>query len=418
MGSRLALLIGTYDYPDRQPFSALRAPGADLALMRHTLALPHVQFDVVDCLRNPGWRAARRAIEAFFRAGRNDDLLLYMIGHGAARGNEYYYILRGTDPSFIKSDALSGSFLREAISARQTKSKTVIIDTCRSGLLAGAMGDGAAPDERNFGFDDLPGKGVNVICAAGAAEQAYEKPDPPWTVSKDVPEGVRFYSLFTSAVCYAIREGLYGSGEYLKPPGIVDYARDLLKAYKDAYPEEDVSDPKHTIFLEEYGGPEIALLHELERKTPVPTALLTLFDRLRQEWGFDVPDAADSRPPAADAAYPAIADKTELAKETVPAIDKKISALTPKDLRSPVTEPPRERQARLRADFLPLIIAGQGDERPRPNGQVKMPSDTFEANACRGLKLSRKEVRTQVEEAISKGVIETDGPFLIFWPPR
>ncbi|WP_033339653.1 caspase family protein [Catenuloplanes japonicus] len=398
--ARSALLVVTDDYSDAvNGLGPLRSPVSDALMVQDLLQMPYTRFDSIDLMVNEPLTKVRREIERFLRGSRRDDVLLYFSGHGARFADEYFYALTDTERQFLKATGLSESFLKWAIEYYKTRSKTVILDTCRSGLRFAKGGANPEGEPAEPGFSRLAGDGISIISASSATERTFERPDPGGNGT--------YYSIFTSALAYAIREGIPVDQEGVVRAGpLVDFTRFLLDEYAQIFPDMTSSTPEHSILQERQGGVPLAYLGLREEGfVPAGPCASTLFDRLREveKWpGDDVIAHFRTRQQPSPVAIPA----PELAP-VEPLKMEKLNSLSPERKLNRVRG--AEEWSGLRA----VIQAGVADAKENRAGIVHIFRSTFVRNAAARLRYSDDELQEQINAALEVGLIRQDGPKLI-----
>lgn len=113
-----------------------------------------------------------------------DALLVYVAGHGTVVGDMYYFLpydAKVSSQEEIRDSGISSVALADRLSRIPATKQLVVLDTCRSGAAAGALGKYLA---RRSGLDDVRSQqmlartaGTFLIAASTAEEYALELPD-------------------------------------------------------------------------------------------------------------------------------------------------------------------------------------------------------------------------------------------------
>jgi hypothetical protein len=198
-----ALIVCNYRFPAAQgSLRDLQGPKRDGLLLRDAL-IDHdtgmfEKANVRDPLNDATSGEILEAVEEFFESAEPDDtLLFYYSGHGRSRDQELYLCAQNTDPSRLRSTAISGRVLRDIVgsSSSLAQAKILVFDCCYSALFKG---------EDDQGITELFGTGRYVLAATSAVERA------PDGAQKGMP------SPFTKALADALMneaEDLDGDGK-------------------------------------------------------------------------------------------------------------------------------------------------------------------------------------------------------------
>jgi DNA-binding transcriptional ArsR family regulator len=199
--ARKALLLALDTYQD--PGLKLEAPRNDVALVAETLALLGYRGENVIAQYSskevPLTKTSlRRSIRQFFKNGtRDDDLLLYLSGHGVDQDGSRlvvpvdYYRDDPQPPSELISDHWLYGQARQSLAA----SILIIVDTCREGvkviLAPDVVGKGAAGADEAVDFANAPT--IAILYSSRPGEFSWAK------------GGVEATSFFTEALCEVLR---------------------------------------------------------------------------------------------------------------------------------------------------------------------------------------------------------------------
>ena len=175
-GRRSALIVATYEYGDTG-LARLRAPEHDAEALAGVLGDPAVgDFEVQTVVNQPA-HEVNRAVAAFFRDGRPDDLfLLHFSCHGVKDDSgELYFAAPDTSLDLLEATSVSSSFVNQVMHRSRAGTVLLLLDCCYSG----AFGRGYVPRAGNAVDvgDRLGGSGRAVITASSALEYAFEGSD-------------------------------------------------------------------------------------------------------------------------------------------------------------------------------------------------------------------------------------------------
>lgn len=178
MGKRIALLIGTTRYDDRQ-FAQLSAPNADIEGLARVLRDPGVcAFDRVEVLLDQVFADVQLAVSRFFSEGARDDLLLlYFSGHGIVdAAGRLYLCLKNSHKALIRATALRAASLSDEIDMCRCERQVLILDCCHAGaFVRGAKGaTGIGESVGTMGAFEGTGRGRVVLTATDATQFAFE----------------------------------------------------------------------------------------------------------------------------------------------------------------------------------------------------------------------------------------------------
>ena len=166
-----ALIVCNYRFPAAHgSLRNLQGPKRDGLLLRDALTDHDTglfeKVNVGDPLNDATSGEILEAVEEFFESAEPDDtLLFYYSGHGRSRDQELYLCAQNTDPSRLRSTAVSGRSLKDIVgsSSSLAQAKILVFDCCYSALFKG-------DDDREI--TELFGTGRYVLAAASAAERA------------------------------------------------------------------------------------------------------------------------------------------------------------------------------------------------------------------------------------------------------
>lgn len=162
--SRRALLIATGRYQHRD-LPNLSCAKQNLAHLCRVLRDPeHGRFTAVTEVLDKRADDVRATLNNFLiSSGRPDDeLLIYILGHGISRAKKYYLAATNTNPDAPAAVSVSGDFIREQLATSRARSIVLLVDTCFSGLIAG-LGAGPEHDsELAEGFNSAIMHGISA----------------------------------------------------------------------------------------------------------------------------------------------------------------------------------------------------------------------------------------------------------------
>ncbi|WP_165036961.1 caspase family protein, partial [Candidatus Protofrankia californiensis] len=206
MGRRLALLIATYEYQDAG-LRRLTAPAHDAQALADVLEDPRIAgFEVTVLVNEPHHRVGK-AVGAFYRDRRRDDLtLLYFTGHGLKDDDGRLYLaMADTLRDSLLFTGLAAEAVDQAMESCLSQQKLLILDCCYSGAYpAGRL---AKADTAVHTLDRFRGRGRTVLTASDATQYAFEG---------DQSHGEAARSVFTRYLVEGLRDGsadLDGDGD-------------------------------------------------------------------------------------------------------------------------------------------------------------------------------------------------------------
>jgi formylglycine-generating enzyme required for sulfatase activity/uncharacterized caspase-like protein len=172
---KYALIVANNRYIDHE-LTQLKAPAADLHALANVLGDKSIgEFDDVISLINQTEGKVSRAISAFLSGKKPDDLvLIYFSGHGVLDDNGRLFLaLKDTQKSFLKSTAISSSFIADEMDSCRSKRQILILDCCYSGAF-GRVGKAGAQKAVTAATFEGNGFGRVVLTASSSTEQALE----------------------------------------------------------------------------------------------------------------------------------------------------------------------------------------------------------------------------------------------------
>ncbi|MEV0790936.1 caspase family protein [Kribbella sp. NPDC050459] len=175
MPAKVALLVavGQFDDPG---LTQLRAPATDAAALAGLLGDPDVGGYEVTVLQDPTIDRLNRALEAFYRDRRRDDVLLvYFSCHGVKdEGGNLYLSAKDTRLDLLRSTALAATWLHSLIDDSLSRSKLLLLDCCFSGAFSrGKLQRSPALSTVDV-KERFQGTGTVVLTASNETEYAFE----------------------------------------------------------------------------------------------------------------------------------------------------------------------------------------------------------------------------------------------------
>ena len=204
---RRALIVATSEYED-EGLAQLRSPSTDAEALARVLADPALGGFEVDTVLNETSTTIRTRVEALFRSGRRDDLLLLHFScHGLKDSyGELHLAARDTRPDLLEATAIHASFVNRLMHRSRADRVVVLLDCCYGGAFergetarAGSLVNMA--DQFSIGSPEPgQGRGRVVIAASSATEFSFE--------GADLADGARVQpSYFTSALVEGLSSG-------------------------------------------------------------------------------------------------------------------------------------------------------------------------------------------------------------------
>ena len=170
--ARRALLIAADEYED-PGYGELRAPVADVEALRTALGDPTCgRFEVCEPLLNRDAQTLRVELEDFFNnAAYEDQLLLYIAGHGELRGGRLYFATTPTERHRLRATALADSFIHDLMEHAAAQFVVLVLDCCHSG----AFGRGIPRASEVELAERFGGSGRVTLAASAQIEYAFEE---------------------------------------------------------------------------------------------------------------------------------------------------------------------------------------------------------------------------------------------------
>lgn len=224
-GRRTALLVATDTYRD-SAFTGLAAPRQDAAELAELLGDPAIGDFTTTVLTNAANHEVRIALNDLFGdAGRHDQLLFYVTGHGVKdEGGNLHLVMADTQRNRLPATAVGARYVRELIDGSAARRVVVWLDCCYAGAFPAGMRPKAEGAVDVLGQFDT-GRGCVVMTSSTHVQYAYER-------GGDVrPDGRAQPSIFTNAIAKGLRTGAAD----LNADGVIDaaelytYVRDQVR---------------------------------------------------------------------------------------------------------------------------------------------------------------------------------------------
>jgi hypothetical protein len=179
-GMNAALIVGIGDYPS--PISKLPAVAADVREIGKILGSKSGSFSKQHVRVLTDQQADKTAVleqlrQVFDQAGDDDTVFVYMAGHGAVFGDDYYFVARDTDPTHLPSTGVPLAEVKRMFDACQSNRLLLWLDFCHSGGIiprqaAGVPASGSEAIQRILKV--VGGQGRMIFAACTPEQSAYE----------------------------------------------------------------------------------------------------------------------------------------------------------------------------------------------------------------------------------------------------
>ena len=193
---RLALLVGTSEYPECEKLSPLHGSLLDVdAMQRVLVANGEFATEDVVVLKNASRQAIEDAIHNLFngRDRQKDDLVLfYFSGHGIV--DEANKLFLGTPSTrkegnkIVKPTTVAATYLQEAMNDSKSQHQVLIFNCCFSGAFAQGltvMDDGSVNLKEHLG-----GKGRAILTSSSSTQFSFQ-PDGEMSIyTRYLVEGI------------------------------------------------------------------------------------------------------------------------------------------------------------------------------------------------------------------------------------
>ncbi|PZO36891.1 MAG: sulfatase-modifying factor protein [Pseudanabaena frigida] len=193
---RLALLVGTSEYPEREKLPPLHGSLLDVdAMQRVLVANGEFATEDVVVLKNASRQVIEDAIHNLFN-GRNrqkDDLVLfYFSGHGIV--DEANKLFLGTPSTrkegnkIVKPTTVAANYLQEAMNDSKSQHQVLIFNCCFSGAFAQGM---TVMDDSSVNLkSQLGGKGRAILTSSSSTQFSFQ-PDGEMSIyTRYLVEGI------------------------------------------------------------------------------------------------------------------------------------------------------------------------------------------------------------------------------------
>lgn len=258
---RYALLVGSSGADWEDPLGSIEG---DLARVQTLLSSDICGFVVTGSVLNEACLNVKERLEEFFReAGRADELLLYLSGHGHCSGSGTFFLhCNNSDDSVPHSTMVPGYALRELVRESSARAVTIVVDACRSETLAENVTAKASQlsEAVTSALRGL-GEGICVLTSCSSIEKSYEMPGADSEV----------FSIYTSALCHVIQQGIAANDGRATAIDIHDTARRYVDYISTPSTRQD---PSMSVLRIRHGGPVLAFY----RQPPPHKHVTTLFD--------------------------------------------------------------------------------------------------------------------------------------------
>jgi formylglycine-generating enzyme required for sulfatase activity len=193
---RLALLVGTSEYPECEKLSPLHGSLLDVdAMQRVLLANGEFATEDVVVLKNASRQAIEDAIHNLFNASdrKKDDLVLfYFSGHGIV--DEANKLFLGTPSTrkegtkIVKPTTVAAAYLQDAMNDSKSQHQVLIFNCCFSGAFAQGM---TVMDDGSVNLkNQLGGKGRAILTSSSSTQFSFQ-PDGEMSIyTRYLVEGI------------------------------------------------------------------------------------------------------------------------------------------------------------------------------------------------------------------------------------
>ena len=193
---RLALLVGTSEYPECEKLSPLHGSLLDVdAMQRVLVANGEFATEDVVVLKNASRQAIEDAIHNLFngRDRQKDDLVLfYFSGHGIV--DEANKLFLGTPSTrkegnkIVRPTTVAASYLHDAMSDSKSQHQVLIFNCCFSGAFAQGM---TVMDDGSVNLkSQLGGKGRAILTSSSSTQFSFQ-PDGDMSIyTRYLVEGI------------------------------------------------------------------------------------------------------------------------------------------------------------------------------------------------------------------------------------
>ncbi len=193
---RLALLVGTSEYPECEKLAPLHGSLLDVdAMQRVLVANGEFATDDVVVLKNASRQAIEDAIYNLFNASdrkRDDLVLFYFSGHGIV--DEANKLFLGTPSTrkeankIVKPTTVAAAYLQDAMNESKSQHQVLIFNCCFSGAFAQGM---TVMDDGSVNLkNQLSGKGRAILTSSSSTQFSFQ-PDGEMSIyTRYLVEGI------------------------------------------------------------------------------------------------------------------------------------------------------------------------------------------------------------------------------------
>ncbi len=193
---RLALLVGTSEYPECEKLAPLHGSLLDVdAMQRVLVANGEFATEDVVVLKNASRQAIEDAIYNLFNASdrKKDDLVLfYFSGHGIV--DEANKLFLGTPSTrkegnkIVKPTTVAAAYLQDAMNESKSQHQVLIFNCCFSGAFAQGM---TVMDDGSVNLkNQLGGKGRAILTSSSSTQFSFQ-PDGEMSIyTRYLVEGI------------------------------------------------------------------------------------------------------------------------------------------------------------------------------------------------------------------------------------
>lgn len=161
-------------------------------------------------------------IEAIFVADQNDELLVYMAGHGTEDNEHYYFVPFGSQAGHVEEWAFPLTQLKTLFDSSKAKRILVFLDFCHSGGIVPRSASSATKDMTEVLSRDITitgGTGKMIYAACTEHQSSYEHP-------------IDEYGYFTKAVAEGLRGAAANANGEITPNLLFDFVSEQLEILK------------------------------------------------------------------------------------------------------------------------------------------------------------------------------------------
>ena len=174
--NRLAILIGSSEFPEEPKLQQLQAPIKDVERLAATLkSEDRGHFASVSILNNrPHYEVVRDIQRTLNKANKDDLVLLYYSGHGKLnRSGHLYLTASDTVLSELESSSIAIADILNFVDVSKAQRVLVILDCCYSGAVGDVFSKGSVDDQLQLA--STQGRGTYIMTASTGIQTAQEK---------------------------------------------------------------------------------------------------------------------------------------------------------------------------------------------------------------------------------------------------